>query len=459
MIRRAIVLAAGRGSKCFPYGDVRQKCVLPIANVPAVRRLCLSLIEIGVTEIVVAVGHRKQQVMGATADLPGVRFVTQTTLDGTAAAAYAAAETSSEREPLLVVYGDIVLTTEDLRRFVTEFGNSGALAGVLLNRLGEEEPGSWICAATSGGLVTQVTGHPRGGSHRLCGVYAFQAHALPALARNPGIATRVDVGGMPPAESEVAGSIQVLIDDHVDVFASETMGFFVDIDKPWHVLEANARMVEHLTSQLHTDVVADGARISDGADITGHVVVGSNTTIGKRVVLRGNAIVGGNCQITNGAILHGGFVIGNHCRISDYCDVGGRSVVGNRCIIGHGAEFSGVLFDKVYLYHYCEMSGVFGEATDIGAASVCGTLRFDDRDTPHRIGGRTETPSHGADATYMGDFCRTGVNAMLMPGVKVGSYSCVGPGVICYEDVPSGTLLLAKQELITKPWGPSRYGW
>jgi len=59
----------------------------------------------------------------------------------------------------------------------------------------------------------------------------------------------------------------------------------------------------------------------------------------------------------------------------------------------------------------------------------------------------------------MGEFCRTGVNAIIMPGCKIGSYSIIGPGVILYEDVPSKTMVLAKQELIKKEWGPERYGW
>ena len=120
---------------------------------------------------------------------------------------------------------------------------------------------------------------------------------------------------------------------------------------------------------------------------------------------------------------------------------------------------SGVLFDKVYLYHYCEMSGIFGTATDIGAATVCGTLRFDDGDTAHKINGRYETPTYGANATYMGEYCRTGVNAIIMPGRKIGSYSVVGAGVVLNEDVPSKTMISVKQELVKKPWGPERYGW
>lgn len=458
MIRHAVVLAAGEGKRLWPYGELRQKCTLPVANVPAVRRLCLSLRELGVEEIVVVVGHHRQQVIGATADIEGVRFYAQTPLDGTATAAYAAIQTFSDVGEVLVVYGDIVTPVENFRSFWEGFRASGAVAGALLERLTHENAADWICASYHNGLLGEVKGHPRGGTHRLCGVFAFRPAAFSALLRNPGIAARVDVGGMPLAEAEVAGSLQVLLDEGVEVFASETVAFFVDMDKPWHLLEANARMGDYLCQRLEKDDIGEGARLSDGAEIAGRLVLGPHAVVGNRVVLRGNALVGAGTEITNGAVLHGNFVIGNGCRIRNYCELG-SAVVGNRCIIGHGAEFSGVLFDKVYLYHYCEVYGVLGEATDIGAATVCGTLRFDDRNTPHRIRGRWETPPFGADAVYIGDFCRTGVNAILMPGVKVGSYSCVGPGVICYEDVPSRTLVLAKQELTRRPWGPERYGW
>ena len=86
----AIILAAGRGRKAWPYGEYRQKCTLPIANVPVVRRLAKNLIEIGVNQIVVVVGHHAQQVQGAVADLPGIEFITQGPVGGTAAAALSA---------------------------------------------------------------------------------------------------------------------------------------------------------------------------------------------------------------------------------------------------------------------------------------------------------------------------------------------------------------------------------
>ncbi len=453
----AIILAAGLGEKVWPYGEFRQKCTIPVANTPIVRRLVKNLIEVGCGQIIVVVGHHRQQVCGAVADLPGVEFVTQNPLDGTATAALEASKKLTN-DRYLIVYGDIVTGVENFRRLIEAFDKSGAKAAAMVRPLGHEEAGNWICAGISGELLTGIEGHPRGGSHRLCGIYAFRTSATNYLLRNPGLVTRVPVGGMPAVEAEIAQSMQVMLDDGKEVLAVQTTEFFVDVDKPWHVLEANRRLIDYLAKRIDRDKIAEGASISDAAEIHGHVVLGKNSVIGPRVVVKGTLIAGANNNITNGAILHGNILVGNQCRISDYCDVG-SSAIGNRCIIGHGAEMSGVMFDKVYLYHYCEMSGVFGCATDIGAATVCGTLRFDDRDTPIQVEGRHEVPPVGANATYMGDYCRTGVNAIIMPGRRIGSYSIVGPGVILYEDVPSKTMILAKQELIKKPWGPNRYGW
>ncbi|HIE26265.1 TPA: nucleotidyl transferase [Candidatus Poribacteria bacterium] len=454
----AIILAAGAGTKIWPYGEFRQKCTIPVANIPIVRRLVKDLIEIGCKRIIVVVGHHKQQIYGAVADFKEVEFVTQNDVGGTAPAALAAVK-QTESESFLVVYGDLVTGVENFTRLIEEFEKSGAEAAAMIQRLENEHGSNWLCARISGEKLVGVEGHPRGGSHRLCGVYAFRKSATEYLLRNPGLVTQVPVGGMPPVEAEIAQSIQLMLDDGREVLAVITVEFFVDVDKPWHILEANARLINYISSRLDKDVIADGASVSDAAEINGHIVLGKNSRIGPRVVINGNLIAGKNNNITNGAILHGNIVIGDQCRVSDYCDVSGNTAIGNGCIIGHGAEMSGIMLDKVYLYHYCEMSGVFGCATDIGAATVCGTLRFDDKDTPHNVKGRYEIPPHGANATYMGDYCRTGVNAIIMPGCKIGSYSVVGPGVILYEDLPSKTMVLAKQELITKPWGPERYGW
>jgi bifunctional UDP-N-acetylglucosamine pyrophosphorylase/glucosamine-1-phosphate N-acetyltransferase len=237
------------------------------------------------------------------------------------------------------------------------------------------------------------------------------------------------------------------------------VGYHVDLDKPWHILEANHRVIEDLSGSLQGDAIAPSARIHDGAEIRGRVIAGEGATIGTRVVVGGDLWLAAGARVDNGAILEGPTIVGKDTTVKNYCQIGGHSTLGDRGVYGHGAEFSGVALETVYCYHYCEIWGVVGSAVDFGAATVCGNLRFDDRETVWHINGRSEVPTHAANAAYFGDYCRTGVNAIIMPGRRIGAYSCVGPGVVSYEDVPDRQMVLAEQRTQNRPWGPNRYGW
>jgi bifunctional UDP-N-acetylglucosamine pyrophosphorylase/glucosamine-1-phosphate N-acetyltransferase len=454
----AVILAAGEGRKIFPYDLTRQKAALPVGNTPLVRWTVDCLRKAGVDAISVVVGYREERVRNALHGVEGMRFVRQGERSGTVAAALAGLEGADEW-PALVVYGDVLIDEEGLAGFVRDMAEKKPFAAAMLAPMGGRDTGNWIVGGLDGDRLAGVSGHDRGGSYRMAGVYALSAEAAPHLEGNPGVMESVPVGGMPPMEGEVAQSFQMMVDDGREVMAALHSGLFVDIDKPWHFLEANERFAEYLCGRIEETRIGADAAIDDGADVAGKIVLGDGARIGKRVVVKGNLIVGPNTTITNGAMVGGNCVIGRESRVRDYCMVDGGTVVGSGCIVGHGAEMGGLLLDGAYLYHYCEMSGVFGARFDAGAATVCGTLRFDDGETTHVVRGRRETPECNANCTYVGDYTRTGVNAILMPGVKVGAYSCVGPGVILYDDVEHGTLVLAKQEQVRKPWGPEKYGW
>jgi len=289
-------------------------------------------------------------------------------------------------------------------------------------------------------------------------VYAFRPEALAFLRDNPAL-MRVGVGGMPPVEAEIAQSLQMMVDEGETVAVIDAPGFHVDLDKPWHILEANGRVIGAMAAALEGHQIDPTARVHDGADIGGRLVLGPGAVIGNRVVVDGDLWLGAGAKALNGAIVHGHAVIGQGTVVRDYCQIGGGSSLGARGVYGHGAEFSGVALDTVYCYHYCEIWGVVGQAVDFGAATVCGNLRFDDRDTVWRIKGRPEIPTTAANAAYFGDFCRTGVNAIIMPGRRLGVYSICGPGVILHDDLPDRTMIMVAQQVTTRPWGPERYGW
>ncbi len=457
----AVVLAAGAGSRFWPYNVVRQKAAFPIANVPVVRRIVDDLAALGLSRVVVVVGAGEASVRaalrGCAAD---VRFVRQTGHGGNGGTAEAALAGASQIDgDSLIVAGDLVTARPNLAAVMAAWAEGDAGAVALVQPLGEERPQDWLAAHLEGERLVGVEGHARDATHRLGGVYALAQPHLAYLRDNPGVMGRVPVGGMPPLEAEIAQSLQMMMDEGVPVRAVTTSGYHVDLDKPWHILEANTRVIEAMRQEVGTSIIPAGSVIHDGAEIEGKVMMGQGCTIGNRVVMRGDVWLGDGAQVLNGAILDGPVVIGPGTLVRDYCLIGGHSSLGGRGIYGHGAEFSGVALETVYCYHYCEIWGVVGQAVDFGAATVCGNLRFDDGATAWRIKGRRETPTYASNAAYFGDFSRTGVNAIIMPGRRIGVYSVVGAGVVAYDDLPDRQLMMLKQDVTTRSWGPEQYGW
>jgi len=131
---QSIVLAAGAGTKIWPFGELRQKCTIPVANEPAVRRVVTGLQALGISRIAVVVGHFEAQVRHAVGDLPGVCFVRQSQPTGTADATLLGWAALDESD-VLVAYGDTVVGSQDLAS-VADGLSDGVEAAALTAPLG-----------------------------------------------------------------------------------------------------------------------------------------------------------------------------------------------------------------------------------------------------------------------------------------------------------------------------------
>jgi bifunctional UDP-N-acetylglucosamine pyrophosphorylase/glucosamine-1-phosphate N-acetyltransferase len=457
-MKTAVILAAGAGTKAWPFAEIRPKAMIPVANRPILSQQVEMLEEMGFENIVIVGGSMIEQIRHYFRKQSRIRIIQSNPACGTSFS-LRSAKAEVKDSSFLVLYGDTILDRADVERLISRFEEGKHDAVVLVDPLRNEAPQDWICCTLSGGCLDQIMGHPRRPfTHRFC-AFAFTESFWPYIESNSGLFTHVQVGTMPPLEGFLEMSLADYLHDGNEVPAVEAQGMFIDIDKPWHILTANQQEASRQCRKLTANVLADGASIHPSASIDGYVKLGKSSVIGRNVVIRGNVIVGDHTTIENGAILHGDNVIGDHTYIGNYCQVSAGSVIGNRCIITHCAEMAGMIMDVVHLSHYMEFYGIIGSHTDLGAATVCGTLRYDDRYTMHRVKGRREYPKEHANACYLGDYARTGVNAILMPGCKVGIYSIVGSGVILDEDVPNRTVVYQKQELIRREWGPEQYGW
>lgn len=468
-IQTAVILDAGKGARAWPYAQIRSKGMIPVSARPLLRHTVEALRKIGVEKIVVVGGAFAQQVKNEFRLDGDVRVIEDKAPRGAAFSLLAAKDALhlAKDEGFLALYSDTLITEPDLRALKEAFeaeGNQTALLSALrpvpevAAFLPPRRQCDSIVCGMEDGRVRDIRGHPRDeGSHSFAG-FAFSGEIFSALEANSGRFLQTQVGMMPPLEGYIEGTLADLVEQGECVRAVEAVRHVVDIDKPWQILEASYYLNKLRCAALSENILAEGASIHPSAAVNGKARLGAGSSIGLNVIINGNVIVGRNSVIENGAILKGDCVIGDDTKVRDGCLLS-DATVGSRCIVGHGAELSGILFDNAYLYHYMEVYGIVGENTDLGAATVFGTLRFDDGVTRHRTRGHWEAPHPFSDAAFLGDYCRTGVNAILMPGVRVGPYSIVGAGVRLMNDLEDHTLLYAEQTQVKKAWNESVYGW
>jgi NDP-sugar pyrophosphorylase family protein len=481
-VNTAIILAQGQGSKIWPFGATRPKAAIPIGGTALLRLQLDALEAAGFSRAVVVASprgaaHLRHIAAGKGSQPAGasgmmrpagkssrlqVRVVALDQVLGTAPALQCGLQ-GLEDEHVLVLYGDVVLDPETLPRLLAAHAKDQDVVIALAAALQPlEDQSIYLAVRVKDGLVEEMMAHPRHNvTHRLAGAFVFRtAEVVPYLEAHPGYVAAVPSGGMPPqAEADLAQCLQMMVEDGLTARAVEPAEFALDVDRPWDILTASYTWLDYCGRRLDRDLVHPTARISERAEIGGHVAVGENATVGPGAVIEGAAWIEKDTLVTHGAILGRNVHIGPRCLVKDYAWVGEHTSIGPRCKLSHCAEVHGVAFGRSTIQHYCEVVGVLGLAVDVGAGTTSGTLRFDDQPQGQRVKGRWDTPRRASEASFIGDFCRTGVSSMLMPGCKVGAYSAIGPGVVVEGDVPERSLLVLKQQVERKEWGPEKYGW
>lgn len=450
----AILLAAGKGSKIWPYSEARPKPLIPVSNKPIIAYLTDQLKSLGFELIRIAVNSHSKKYFNYFRNQSGIELIEVGETAGTAESLSKAWEGLKE-DWVMVAYADSIMHMEDLARLVD---NDRAAALVTPHN---ESSRNYIGCKIKEGNIDDIIGHSREDTtHHFLG-FKMPAEFKHYLSTANNWFPNVEVGMMVPDECFLEAALIDFMNDGNIIRAVPAQLPAFDIDKPWHILEANTYQNKQICDSITKNSLDKNASIDPTASIEGNVRLGKNSRIGKNVVIEGNIWVGDNTEIKHGAILKGNNVIGNHCEIGYTCFIEEFSTVGDYSKILHAAEFSGILFKRVFLYHYMEIAGIVGENTDIGAGTICGSLRFDDGLSQQKVKGRKEhvTPQYLANACYIGDYSRTGINSMLLPGIKTGIRSIVGAGVILQEDLQNDSVIFVKQETITKKWGIDHYGW
>ncbi|MEM4724586.1 MAG: NDP-sugar synthase, partial [Candidatus Hadarchaeum sp.] len=332
-MKKAIILAQGAGSKLWPFNTTRPKVAVPVGGASLLRQQIHSLAMEGIDSIIVVTSSRfeahirylvsgkGEQPTGAAGmqwqdnqkPMPHVQVVALDPPQGTAPALRHVLQ-GIEDEPVLVLYGDVLLDPETLSRIISAHHEAPDASLVLAAPLHElENQTTYLAVRVQKGLIEEVIAHPRHSvTHRIAGAFIFQSRTvLPYLEAHPGYVAAIPSGGMPPQnEADLAQTVQMIIEDGIPVRAVEPAVFALDIDRPWDILAVNYVWLGFLGKTLSTDIIHPSAHVSERAEIKGHIVLGENAVIGPGVVIEGNAWIDNNATVTNGAIIGANTYIG-----------------------------------------------------------------------------------------------------------------------------------------------------
>jgi NDP-sugar pyrophosphorylase family protein len=196
--------------------------------------------------------------------------------------------------------------------------------------------------------------------------------------------------------------------------------FWAPIKYPWHICKVMEYFLDN--AQPH---IASSARISEKATIEGKVVIGDNVRVLENAVIRGPAYIGANS------------VIGNNALVRDYSHIGASSVIGYSTEVKHSYIGANCWFHSNYIG-----DSIVDDNCSFGAGTVLANFRLDEGNIQIEVGDSLVDTGYDKLGAIVGRGCRIGVNASLMPGVRVGPDSFVGPQVCLREDLAANKMIL-----------------
>lgn len=394
-IIKAVILAAGEGSRMRPLTANRPKVMLPVAGKPIMEHLLISLISAGCSQFIFVVGYHSEKVKEHFADGTewgvNIEYCHQPQVVGTADAVERLQDMVEDR--FLVVNGDSIFLPADLAVFL----NSSRAAMGLIEV--DDATGLGV-VETEGAAITRIHEKVSPPPTRIAnaGIYLF----------TPEIFEAIDM--LPPStrgEYELPCAIQKMIDAGYE-FGWIRISSWFTFSYPWDLLDPGDWLMQNLD-------FLNMATIEPGAVIQGEVSAGAGTVIRA------------------GSYITGPAVIGNDCNIGPNCCIRPFSVIGDRCHVGAGVEIkNSIIMHNTRVPHLTYVGdSVIGENCNLGAGTQVANFRFDGCNI--KIDGKDSR--RRKLGVIMGDNVKTGINSNIDAGTVIAENSLLGPGALasgCY---------------------------
>lgn len=225
-MEKAVILAAGRGTRMGDLTEDRPKPMIPLRGKPMLEHVLDRLREAGFTKVFLVTGYMAETIEGHFAGYPmDLTCRRQAVVDGTARAALLAREWVGG-DPFLLTYGDILSTAADYAAMAGMIEGDRDCAAVLAAKW-VDDPWQGAAIYESAGRVSRIVEKPKPGTSAThwnsAGIYTFREAIFDEFAR---------VEKSPRGEYELTGGVERLLAAGRKVLVHGLTGAWRDVGRP-----------------------------------------------------------------------------------------------------------------------------------------------------------------------------------------------------------------------------------
>jgi bifunctional UDP-N-acetylglucosamine pyrophosphorylase/glucosamine-1-phosphate N-acetyltransferase len=442
-----VVLAAGRGTR---MKSAVPKVLHRAASLPLIEYVLRAADAVRPATTVVVIGHQAEQVRRALSNRPGLHFAMQEPQLGTGHALLQAERVLAGQEgTLLLLSGDVpLLRAGTLAALLDRHQRRRAAATVLTARLDSPDGYGRIVREEDG--VAAIVEHKDASDEvrRIreinSGIYAFDLEPLFGALKQlrSGNAQREyylpDLVRMYRERGLTVES--VTLNDAKEVLGVNSRRELADVtavlnrERNDSLMEAGVTMIDPAAVYVGPDVsVGPDTVIHPGVHLEGQTRIGARCEIhaGVRIVdstLEDDVTINNFCVIVSSTIAHGA-EIGPFARMRPETRIGEGVHIGNfvelkKTTVGRGSKASHLSYLG---------DATIGERVNIGAGTI--TCNYD---------GAKKSPTIIEDGAFIGS------DSQLVAPVRIGKDAYVAAGSSITEDVPPGSLAIARSKQINK---------
>ncbi len=313
MLKKAMIMAAGVGSRLEPLSSIVPKPMVPLANKPAMDILIQHLSKFGIRNIVANTYYKAEEIQNYYKENNfgiNFNFIKETELSGTAGGLKKCQFFFNEKEDFIVMSGD-GLTDLDINKAYEAHVNSNAIATIILKEVEHSQVNKYgIVVLDEDNSVKSFQEKPAVNEAKSnlanTGIYIFKYDIFNLIPENTFFDFAKNVFPM-------------LLNNKIKINTYVMEGYWSDIGSLDQYHQSNIDLLNHAVNSYKPVVnismqglyiKGDNTQIKNDIKIQGYCILGNNCKIGNNVKII-NSILWNNIDISDNVVIENSIILSN----------------------------------------------------------------------------------------------------------------------------------------------------